>query len=43
MQMLVVADDVALPDLPQPRGIAGVCLVHKMAGYAADTLGKDLR
>jgi dihydroxyacetone kinase len=42
VEMVVVADDVALPHLKQPRGIAGTCLVHKVAGYAADTLGRDL-
>ena len=42
VEMVVVADDVALPHLAQPRGIAGTCLVHKVAGYAADTLGRDL-
>ena len=43
VEMVVVADDVALPDLAQPRGIAGTCLVHKVAGFAADTLRRDLQ
>jgi ATP-dependent dihydroxyacetone kinase len=30
-----VADDVALPDALQPRGLAGTVLVHKLAGYLA--------
>jgi len=34
--MVIVADDVALPDSPQPRGIAGTVLVHKLAGYLAE-------
>lgn len=33
---IIVADDVALPDTPQPRGLAGTLLVYKMAGYRAD-------
>ncbi|WP_456267933.1 dihydroxyacetone kinase subunit DhaK [Kushneria sp. AK178] len=38
---VIVADDVALPDAPQPRGLAGTLLVHKMAGYCASR-GDDL-
>ena len=34
--MVVVADDVAIEGLPQPRGIAGTLLVHKIAGYHAE-------
>ncbi|GHB07457.1 dihydroxyacetone kinase subunit DhaK [Salinicola rhizosphaerae] len=33
--MVIVADDVAIADAPQPRGIAGTLLVHKLAGYLA--------
>lgn len=33
--MVIVADDVAIADAPQPRGIAGTVLVHKLAGYLA--------
>lgn len=41
VEMVVVDDDIALPDLAQPRGIAGTVLVHKVAGaVAAD--GGDL-
>ncbi len=39
--MVIVADDIALPDNKQPRGIAGTALVHKIAGYAAEQ-GKSL-
>lgn len=39
--MVVVDDDVALPDLPQPRGVAGTLLVHKIAGALAEN-GADL-
>lgn len=34
--LVMVQDDIALPDNPQPRGIAGTALVHKIAGYAAE-------
>lgn len=33
--MVIVADDVAIADAPQPRGIAGTVLVHKLTGYLA--------
>ncbi|WP_110656328.1 dihydroxyacetone kinase subunit DhaK [Salinicola halimionae] len=33
--MVIVADDVAIEDAPQPRGIAGTVLVHKLCGYLA--------
>ncbi|QGU89222.1 dihydroxyacetone kinase subunit DhaK [Erwinia sorbitola] len=36
VEMVMVRDDIALPDNPQPRGIAGTALVHKVAGYAAE-------
>ncbi|MFC3693343.1 dihydroxyacetone kinase subunit DhaK [Chenggangzhangella methanolivorans] len=35
VEMVVVGDDVAIPDAAQPRGIAGTLLVHKLAGAAA--------
>ena len=41
VEMVTVADDIALPDNKQPRGIAGTALVHKIAGYAAEQ-GKSL-
>ena len=41
VSMVVVDDDVALPDLPQPRGVAGTLFVHKIAGAAAEA-GKSL-
>lgn len=41
VELVMVADDVALPDNKQPRGIAGTALVHKVAGYAAEQ-GKAL-
>lgn len=41
VSMVVVDDDVALPDLPQARGVAGTLFVHKVAGALADQ-GADL-
>ncbi len=35
VEMVIVADDVAIAEAPQPRGIAGTLLVHKLAGYLA--------
>lgn len=39
--MVIVDDDVALPDLPQARGVAGTLFVHKIAGAMAEA-GVDL-
>ncbi len=41
VEMVIVGDDIALPDLPQPRGIAGTLFVHKVAGALAER-GADL-
>ncbi|MFN3259505.1 MAG: dihydroxyacetone kinase subunit DhaK [Pikeienuella sp.] len=41
VEMVIVNDDVALPDLPQPRGVAGTLFVHKIAGALAED-GADL-
>lgn len=41
VEVAVVADDIALPDNPQPRGLAGTVLVHKVAGHHARR-GDDL-
>ena len=41
VEMVVVDDDIALPDLPQARGVAGTLFVHKIAGALADE-GNDL-
>ncbi len=40
--MVVVDDDIALPDLPQARGVAGTLFVHKVAGALAEA-GADLK
>ena len=36
LEMVVVDDDIALPDLPQPRGVAGTLFVHKITGAMAE-------
>lgn len=36
VNMVVVDDDIALPDLPQARGVAGTLFVHKIAGALAE-------
>ncbi len=41
VNMVIVDDDIALPDLPQARGLAGTLFVHKIAGAAAEE-GADL-
>ena len=41
VSMVVVDDDIALPHLPQPRGLAGTLFVHKIAGALAED-GADL-
>ncbi|MEM6408248.1 MAG: dihydroxyacetone kinase subunit DhaK [Pseudomonadota bacterium] len=41
VEMVVVDDDIALPHLPQPRGVAGTLFVHKVAGAMAED-GADL-
>ncbi|CAN7349828.1 dihydroxyacetone kinase subunit DhaK [Pararhizobium sp. LjRoot255] len=39
VEMVIVADDIALPDINQPRGVAGTLLVHKIAGHLAESGG----
>jgi triose/dihydroxyacetone kinase / FAD-AMP lyase (cyclizing) len=41
VSMVIVDDDIALPDLPQSRGLAGTLFVHKVAGDLAEK-GHDL-
>lgn len=36
VEMVIVADDIALPDIPQARGVAGTLFVHKIAGHLAE-------
>ncbi|MDV4179869.1 dihydroxyacetone kinase subunit DhaK [Rhizobium brockwellii] len=42
VEMVIVADDIAIPDINQPRGVAGTLFVHKIAGYHAER-GEDLK
>lgn len=35
VNMVIVDDDIALPDLPQARGVAGTLFVHKIVGALA--------
>lgn len=37
VSMVIVDDDVALPNLPQARGVAGTLFVHKIAGALAES------
>ncbi len=41
VRMVIVDDDIALPELPQARGLAGTLFVHKIAGAFAEQ-GADL-
>lgn len=41
VEMVIVADDIAIPDAAQPRGVAGTVFVHKLAGYLSEQ-GTDL-
>lgn len=42
VELVIVGDDIALPDLLQPRGVAGTLFVHKIAGAMARE-GADLK
>ncbi|MFK7853922.1 MAG: dihydroxyacetone kinase subunit DhaK [Granulosicoccus sp.] len=37
VNIVIVDDDVALPELPQARGLAGTLFVHKIAGALAES------
>ncbi|TPL98654.1 dihydroxyacetone kinase subunit DhaK [Mesorhizobium sp. B2-3-10] len=41
VEMVIVADDIALPYITQPRGVAGTLFVHKISGHLSEA-GKDL-
>lgn len=41
VEVVIVGDDIALPGLAQPRGVAGTLFVHKIAGALAQD-GADL-
>lgn len=36
VEVVIAADDVAIPDIAQPRGVAGAIFIHKIAGYVAE-------
>jgi ATP-dependent dihydroxyacetone kinase len=36
VEVIILKDDIALPDIPQPRGIAGVMFAEKVAGHYAE-------
>ena len=36
VEMVIVADDIALPDARQPRGVAGTVFVHRIAGHMSE-------
>lgn len=36
IEIVLVGDDVALPGVTQPRGLAGTLLIHKIAGYYSE-------
>lgn len=37
VEVVIAADDVAIPDIAQPRGVAGVLFIHKIAGHVAES------
>lgn len=36
VEMVIVADDIALPEIIQPRGVAGTLFIHKIIGHMAE-------
>src|SRR6184192_1536416 len=41
VEMVIVSDDIALPESTRPRGVAGTLFVHKVAGHFSEA-GADL-
>ena len=39
VEMIIVGDDIAIPDAPQPRGLAGTIFVHKVTGHISEAGG----
>src|SRR4051794_32671165 len=39
VNMVIVQDDIAIPDLTRPRGVAGTLFVHKLAGAVSESGG----
>lgn len=42
VEMIIVGDDIAIPDAKQPRGLAGTVFIHKIAGNLSEQ-GADLQ
>ena len=36
VEMVIVGDDIAIPDAIQPRGLAGTIFMHKVVGYMSE-------
>lgn len=36
VEMVIVGDDIAIPDAIQPRGLAGTIFMHKIVGYLSE-------
>lgn len=36
VEMIIIGDDIAIPDAKQPRGLAGTVFVHKVAGHMSE-------
>lgn len=36
VEVVIAADDIAIPGIAQPRGVAGALFIHKIAGYVAE-------
>jgi dihydroxyacetone kinase len=39
VEMAIVADDIAIPEATQPRGVAGTVFIHKLAGHLSESGG----
>lgn len=39
VNLIVVADDIAIPGIARPRGVAGTLFVHKIAGAVSESAG----
>jgi len=39
VEVVIAAEDIAIPDIAQPRGVAGALFIHKIAGHVAETGG----
>lgn len=41
VEMVIIGDDIAIPNAKQPRGLAGTVFIHKIAGHLSEQ-GADL-